>query len=230
MYLLYDLLPIIVLIIVFGLPSFFLKRECFFSYTVFNFFTFFVLEYIIQRNSEKMYALKTMLSIYCSCNFDMSYIIPLLYTPIYAYFISDYTNQGTLLKKLFFAFNTVAILVMFFILNGILLVYPYIVLSLIVFLYFKKENPFRKAMQATTVALGMYCLFNTFPYFLVDVCEGLARCSFLFSSYHLVKYEISGLEILVYLIFLLNIILAILVVFFFCSRKTEISPCDIHEK
>lgn len=202
-------------------PAIISRRYCFFRYLVFNFFAFSWLWFTAFHTPYPLYVTGEFFRAYFYFPISVRDLFPIVYTPVYCYFLSDYEKSKSLFNKIFTILNIIMIVFVIYFMNLInLLLFPYFILSLAVFVFLKKENILKKAGQATTIALGLFCLFE--PYYVsyfnsfYYAFSGYLQ-SFLDIRVSLFQHDISVLEIMMYCLLLLYIIIAIILVTLFSN-------------
>lgn len=200
---------ILVPVVYFGAIAYILKRKQFICYFLFNIICFLMFIRLFELNSELFSIVNSLIGFnlvvpnsYHIFNFIQdSYLLAYIYTPIFCYYVTQYQESNSKIFTVLKWLNIAIILFMFF-LGKITIVYVYFVLSLLVLTLFKLEHLWKRALQATSIALGLFSLFFNLGYYIADICSGknTGFCKTLFSYHSILNYEFSGLYALLVLI------------------------------
>ncbi|MBS9777836.1 MAG: hypothetical protein KGV50_03635 [Gammaproteobacteria bacterium] len=192
------------------LPAFFLRRQCFFRHIVLNFLAFLFILHIIDNYGYKLVWYWP--EIDGRIQYFIRQIFPIIYAPVYCYFLTDYEKPNSNLKKLFNIISVLIILFIFYEINTINLIYPYFIVSVVTFFLFRDKNYIKKALLSSTIAIGFHCMLSLYhPNYALILFNsfGGSMSAFLEINFNLLNYQFSMFEILFYLIYVIFIILGI---------------------
>ncbi len=215
------LLGLIILLII--IPAIISRKEYFFRYILLNFFAFAWFSFMgnnTMNSGYRMYILEEALrsGIYPEYGISMNSLLPAIFTPICCYFLVRYEKPKSLFDWLFIILNIVLIVATLYMLNTVYLVYPYFILSLIVFLLLRKQNSLQRAAQATTIGMGIFGIFSPFyTGYLIKIytVSSESMRTFWAVEHHFLNYEINNLSLLGFSWFFLYIVIGILLISFF---------------